>query len=54
VAVVRLGQVIARQTTQPDESKITLTFRNATQFDTAEPTTFRVEIRKGASSKSSP
>jgi hypothetical protein len=39
--------VIGRQATQPDESKITLTFRNATQFDTPEPTTFRVEIRRG-------
>jgi hypothetical protein len=28
-------------------SRITLTFRNATQFDTLEPSTFRVEIRRG-------
>jgi hypothetical protein len=39
--------VIASQTDQPDDSKITLTFRNTTQFQTREPTTFRVEIRGG-------
>ena len=40
-------RVIAAQTDQPDDSKITLTFRNTTQFQTREPTTFRVEIRRG-------
>jgi len=39
--------VINRQSTQPDDSQITLTFRNKTQFDTPEPVVFRVEIRKG-------
>jgi hypothetical protein len=39
--------VIASQTLQPDDSKITLTFRNATQFDTPEPIAFRVEVRRG-------
>jgi hypothetical protein len=39
--------VIAKQSDQPDDSKITLTFRNTTQFQTPEPTTFRVEIRLG-------
>jgi len=39
--------VIASQTDRPDDSKITLTFRNTTQFQTQEPTTFRVEIRRG-------
>jgi hypothetical protein len=39
--------VIASQTTRPDDSKITLTFRNSTQFDSQEPVTFRVEVRKG-------
>jgi hypothetical protein len=39
--------VIASQTDQPDDSKITLTFQNRTQFQTQEPTTFRVEIRRG-------
>jgi hypothetical protein len=39
--------VIASQTDQPDDSKITLTFRNTTQFQTREATTFRVEIRRG-------
>lgn len=39
--------VIAKQNTQPDDSKIAMIFRNATQFDTREPTTFRVEIRRG-------
>jgi len=39
--------VIASQTDRPDDSKITLTFRNTTQFQTPEPTTFRVEIRRG-------
>jgi hypothetical protein len=39
--------VIAKQSTQPDDSKIAMIFRNATQFDTREPTTFRVEIRRG-------
>jgi hypothetical protein len=39
--------VIASQTDQADDSKITLTFRNRTQFQTPKPTTFRVEIRHG-------
>ena len=39
--------VMARQANHPDDSKITLTFRNATQFQTPEPVTFRVEIRRG-------
>jgi hypothetical protein len=39
--------VIARQTLEPDNSKITLTFSNKTQFDTAEPVPFRVEVRHG-------
>jgi hypothetical protein len=39
--------VMARQTDHPDDSEITLTFRNTTQFDTREPTTFRVELRRG-------
>jgi hypothetical protein len=39
--------VIARQTLEPDNSRITLTFSNKTQFDTAEPVPFRVEVRHG-------
>jgi hypothetical protein len=39
--------VIARQTLEPDNSKITLTFSNKTQFDSAEPLPFRVEVRQG-------
>jgi len=39
--------VIARQAEQPDDSKMTLTFRTATQFRTPEPVPFRVEIRHG-------
>jgi hypothetical protein len=39
--------VIARQTLEPDNSEITLTFSNKTQFDSAEPMPFRVEIRQG-------
>ena len=39
--------VMARQTDQPDDSKITLTFHNATQFQSRAPTIFRVEIRRG-------
>jgi hypothetical protein len=39
--------IMARQTDYPDDSKITLTFHNATQFQSREPVTFRVEIRRG-------
>jgi hypothetical protein len=39
--------VIASQTDQPDDSRITLTFKNKSQFQTPELTTFRVEIRRG-------
>ena len=39
--------VMARQAVNPDDSRITLTFRNATQFDSQTPVTFSVEIRRG-------
>jgi len=39
--------VINRQTNDPDDSKITLTFNNTTQFDSREPKTFRVEFVRG-------
>jgi 4-amino-4-deoxy-L-arabinose transferase-like glycosyltransferase len=39
--------VMARQARDPDDSKITLTFRNTTQFRSPAPVTFRVEIRRG-------
>ena len=40
-------KVIATQTDEPDDSKITLTFQNTTQFQTPEPVTFRVRIMRG-------
>lgn len=40
-------KVIAHQATAPDDSEITLTFQNYTQFATGYPAMFRVEIRRG-------
>jgi hypothetical protein len=40
-------QVIFSQRTHPDESHIEMTFRTATQFNTAEPVPFTVTFRRG-------
>ena len=39
--------VMWTQSLRPDASEISMTFRNTTQFDSAEPVAFRVDFERG-------
>jgi hypothetical protein len=44
-------RIINAQTANPDDSKITLTYRNTTQFESSDPVTFSVDFERGRVTK---